>query len=156
MEDPVDRAELRANQEVVRATPRWLAGVAIFLLGAGVGALAFGLDTSDPDAAVEDSIAVGCGAQVTLIVDAKDLPAGIYELRASVGDRMLPMINSMMYPLIGAHRGHQSVLPDDGRLLLVANVPVGKGNDLRYELVGDDLKRAFSGSLNPNTCSSEG
>ncbi len=71
MEDPVDGAELRASQEVVRATPRWLAGVAIFLLGVGVGALAFGLDTSDPDAAVEDSIAVGCGAQVTLIVDAR-------------------------------------------------------------------------------------
>jgi hypothetical protein len=146
MEDPVDGAELRASQEVVRATPRWLAGVAIFLLGVGVGALAFGLDTSDPDAAVEDSIAVGCGAQVTLIVDAKDLPAGIC-------DRMLHMINSMMYPLIGAHRGHQWVLPDDGRLLLVANVPIGKGNDLRYELVGDDSKPVFSGSL--NTSSSE-
>ncbi len=155
MEDPVDGAELRASQEVVRATPRWLAGVAIFLLGVGVGALAFGLDTSDPDAAVEDSIAVGCGAQVTLIVDAKDLPAGIYVLRASVDDRMLPMINSMTYPLIGEQRGHQSVLPDDGRLLLVANVPVGVGNDLRYEVVGGDSKPVFSGSLKP-TCSSEG
>lgn len=127
----------------------------IFAVGIGLGAVGSRLGSDSRNADGDDAIVVGCGADVTLIVDADDLGPGLHELRASVGDRMLPMINSMTYPLVGKHRGHQWLVPDGGRLLIVANVPVGKGNTLRYELVGDGSEPAASGVL-PSTCSPAG
>lgn len=156
MSQRVDGAH-ESSQEVVSRTPRWLPVVAIFAVGVWVGAVGFGGGGTEesPGSAVDGAAAVGCGGDLTLIVDADGLEEGAYELRASVGDRMLPMINSMTYPLIGMHRDHQLVVPDGGRLLIVANVPVGEGSALRYELVGDGSKAAVSGALQPEACTGE-
>lgn len=145
-----DDSHGKSAQTIVRTAPRWLGAAAIFAMGVGIGALAFDGDTSTQEVSLEDAIGIGCGV-VTLVVDAEDLPGGAYGLRASVGRRMLPMINSMTYPLIGAHRDHQLLTPDDGRILVVANVPAGAGEAGRWELVGGDAEPAAGGVL-PDTC----
>lgn len=111
---------------------------------------------SEPDAGVNGAVMVGCGSEVTLIVDADDLQGGTYEFRASVGDRMLPMTNSMTFPLVGSHRGHQWVVPDHRRLLLVAQVPAGGADPVRYELVDGESEPVIEGTLGRAACSPEG
>lgn len=142
-----------SSEEIVRRTPRWLAGVAILVVGIAVGAVGSRLGTSDGrNPSVDGAAVVGCGAEKTLVLDVADLPPGSYELRASVGDRMLPMINSMTYPIVGTHRGHQSLVPHDGRLLLAADVPVGTSNPLRYELVDDGSGQVVGGTIRAEQC----
>ena len=145
-----DDSHGESAQTIVRTAPRWLGAAAIFAVGVGIGALAFDGAPSTQEVSLDDAIGIGCGV-VTLVVNAEDLPGGTYELRASVGPRMLPMINSMTYPLIGAHQGHQLLTPDDGRILVVANVPAGAGEAGRWELVGGDAEPAAGGVL-PDTC----
>ena len=141
-----------SNQTIFRRTPHWLVGAVFFAFGLAVGAIAVDRSTpGSPRPEGDDAMIVGCGADVGLIIDVDDLEAGRYELRASVGDRMLPMINSMTFPIVGEHRQHQWVVPDEGRLLLVARVPLGRRDPLRYELVGGDLDAAARGVL-PITC----
>lgn len=127
----------------------------VFVLGVATGVLASGLmGAVDSELPAGDARLVGCGANVTLIVDAGNLSDRTYELRASFAARegaLLPLINSMTHPLVGTHRGYQSLVPHDGRLLVVANVPVGKDSPLRYELVDGDAQVVLDGAL-PHTC----
>jgi hypothetical protein len=151
----VDDGNGQAEVVVVKRGPRLVDVGLILIVGVALGALVSGLVRSDrSEPAIGQVRLVGCGNHVTLVVDAEDLPHGPYELHASLGDgdRVLPLTNSMTFPLIGAQRDYQSLVPDDGRLWIVANVPLAKGQPLQYELVGSDSEVVVGGTFQPNTC----
>jgi hypothetical protein len=151
-------AESTSGGEVVRGAPRSPVAAAVVVTAAtfGVGLLAGGnLFGGEHRAALPvEAVAIGCVGNVTLTVGLEGLADGTYDLRASVGDRMLPMTNSMTYAMVGSSRGHQSVVPDEGRLLLVANVPAGADRTVRYEIVGVDGVVA-NGTVAPQDCPSD-
>jgi hypothetical protein len=146
--------------EVVRTGRRWLIPVAaatalisVFSIGVAVGASAFGTDNDE--ASGEDTsgtTAIGCRSEVILIVDAEDLADDSYQLRVSLGDRMVPVTHEMGYALVGT-RHPQTVSPMNGRLTVLGILAHPEGL-IRYELVGTETGLAEEGTLQPRplTC----
>ena len=62
---------------------------------------------------------------MTLVIDAEHLDGGTYELQASIGQRFLPVVNSMTRALVGSEVDHQYLVPDDGDLRVVVTLPAG-------------------------------
>lgn len=146
---------VKQGEVIVRGVSRWWGIGLVFIIGVATGSVASGLASSEgSELPVADARLVGCGADVTLILDVEDLSSRPYELHASLGarDRVLPLVNSMTHPLVGAHQDHQSLIPQDGRLLIVASVPLGKGYALQYELLDSGSQVVLEGVLEPNTC----
>lgn len=160
MEAERSSSESHVVGEVVRASPRWLvpaaaavALIAVFGVGVGVGANVFAADSVESRSeGASGTTALGCRSEVILIVDAEGLADDSYQLRVSLGDRMVPVTHEMTYALVG--RQHpRSVSPVNGRLTLLG-VLARPAGAIDYELVGTETGLAEDGMLRsrPLTC----
>lgn len=160
MEAELSSSESHVVGEVVSTSPRWLVPVAaavaligVFGIGVGVGANAFGTDSIEARReSANGTTAIGCRSEVILVVDAEGLADDSYQLRVSVGDRMVPVTHQMGYALVG-RRHPQAVSPENGRLTVLGILAHPEG-PIRYELVGTETGLAEEGTLRPRplTC----
>ena len=141
--------------EVVRTSGRWLvpvsvgtALISVFAIGVAVGASVVGSDSVEASReGASGTTAIGCRSEVVLVVHTEDLADDSYQLRVSLGDRMVPVTHEMGYTLVGT-RHPETVSPVNGRLT-VLGILADPEAPIRYELVGTETGLAEEGTLRP-------